>query len=700
MGRFLLLLLTAFAVVAHAEPSFFEENIERLFRDLDLVAEVDKELNDHLPYLYNNAMVVGYWNMPSARMNKPGTMALGFGFVPPYRMYGANIQLYSHLEFVGNYRIFKGVTEANFGKEGFGDDADRGMSVKVGLLQPSDGLMQMPCFAVGLDDFHGSSRFHSFYIVMTKEWLAQHLEVTLGWGKGRIKGFFGGLAWTPLRGRHSLSFFMEYDAINYKKHPYEHASGRKVSSRINMGVAAEFFDAVQLKVGSLRGRKVEASVSAHYNFGTSLGFFPKTKNPPFFTEKVSARDGERALSKELSKVFCEQGFTLYQVFVTYDAKKRKILWMKVLNLRYREERVVRERIQYLLAALIPRDIYQTTVVMEVNGVPVQEYRFQTGDLKRLQENQISLYEMATLAPLRDPSFPPSIYDGVEVYHAKKEPYTFTLRPRLLTFFGSTKGKFKYSLGLLSGVEGTLFDAVYYKLLLSYAIKSSFSDVGDRDRLNPSQLINVRSDMIRYFKTNSVSFEQAYLQKGWNLSKGWFGRAALGYFEPMYGGVAVEALYFPIWANWAIGFEFATVWKRTPRGLGLEQKIRKLHNVTPSFVPFVGLQGFLDFYYDFRPLQTDIKVSVGQFLAKDKGVRLEVGKYFPSGFRFSAWYTWTSARDEVNGRNYHDKGISFLIPFDFFLHKSSRTYVGYAMSAWLRDVGARAATGKTTLSDSP
>jgi hypothetical protein len=35
----------------------------------------------------------------------------------------------------------------------------------------------------------------------------------------------------------------------------------------------------------------------------------------------------------------------------------------------------------------------------------------------------------------------------------------------------------------------------------------------------------------------------------------------------------------------------------------------------------------------------------------------------------------------------------MLPLDFFLPRSSRTYIGYAMSAWLRDVGASADNGK-------
>ncbi len=90
---------------------------------------------------------------------------------------------------------------------------------------------------------------------------------------------------------------------------------------------------------------------------------------------------------------------------------------------------------------------------------------------------------------------------------------------------------------------------------------------------------------------------------------------------------------------------------------------------------------------------DLIVSCGQFLAKDKGVRTEVGRYFKSGVRFSLWCTVTNGHDQVNGKTYFDKGFSFLIPLDIFLKQSSLSYLGYVMSAWLRDVGARAATGK-------
>ena len=69
-----------------------------------------------------------------------------------------------------NYRVLKGITEANFGHEGFGDDADRVGNIKLGILTPQDGFPNAPSISLGADDFIGTSRFNSQYGVVTKQW--------------------------------------------------------------------------------------------------------------------------------------------------------------------------------------------------------------------------------------------------------------------------------------------------------------------------------------------------------------------------------------------------------------------------------------------------------------------------------------------------------------------------------------------------
>ncbi len=711
--KFFLISLFSFAAAAFANPaadfssgddeSIVSEEGMPLFRDLEMIKQIDRKINDELPFFYNYSMVGGYFNMPSARMGKTGVIGIGAAIVKPYDIYGVNFQMFDRLEFSLNYRVYKGVEEPNFGHEGFGDDAERIGNVKIGLLTPKDGFPFIPQISIGAEDFIGTKRFNSKYVVATKEFLEANLELTLGWGKGRIKGFVGGASWTPFRQMQlpvlkDISLVAEYDAINYKKHPHEHPSGRRVDSRINGGLVFVGWDTLQLTLSSVRGVEVAGSASLRYPIGTTKGFFPKIDDPvaynsPIDTEPLGMIRTERDFSQEIAYALSDQGLDLYTTFLLYNEEGEKELWMKVVNNRYREERIVRDRVQHVLAALVPSDIVAVTVVVEADAVPSQSYRFRTEDLLRWRRGIVSDYEMETISPMKEAGLEPNEYDAAQIFQRHKPIWTFTIRPRLLTFFGSTSGKFKYNVSAIASPEGYIFNQVYYKLQLGYALKTSMQGLGGPDRANPSRLLIVRTDSLKYFQTNTFSMEQAYLQRSWNLGYGWFYRLALGYFEPAYGGAATELLYYPVNSNWAIGAEFAAVPKRHYQGVKFRNNTLQLRNGRYVKVPFIGIQYFLDFYYDYKPLQMDLLVSAGQFLAKDKGARIDVGRYFKSGLRFSLWCTFTNGHDKVNGHTYYDKGFSFMTPLDMFLRQTSRNYVGYAMAAWLRDVGARAETGK-------
>lgn len=679
------------------------EDFGSLFGDLALVEKINQEIDDQLPFFYNYSLVGGYFNMPSARFPQSGSLAFGASSVPPYWVFGANFAVFNRIEVSANYRVFRGVEESNFGREGFGDDADRIGNVKFGILVPEDNYTFLPSIAFGLDDFVGTKRFSSQYFVATKTWLDNHFEFSLGWGWGRIKGIFGGASWTPLRCRDlpvlkDLSFLIEYDANDYKKHREEHFKGRSVNFRVNAGLSYILGDTLQLSISSLRGKKLAGSASIRYPLGTTKGLFPKIDDPSFYdspidTEPIGPVRPETEFAHDLVCGFADQGFDLYGVYLCYDEHFGKRLWLKIVNNRYRQEAVVRERIQDLLAALTPSDIKSIKVVIEAEGLPSHSYCFRTCDLYRFRECCIGKWELETLAPIYEAGRFPNVYEAACLFEREREIWTFTVRPRLLTFFGATTGKFKYSVGVLSAFEGFLHDGLFYRLQASYSIYSSMHGLTSRDRLNPSKLLHVRSDSVRYFQGGSVRLEELFLQRSWNLGKGWFFRLAGGYFEPAYGGVGGEVLLYPIRSSWAVGIEAAPVWKRRFEGLGFFRKISKFNDAGEEVNRrYVGLQYFLDLYYDFRPLDLLFEVKVGQFLAKDKGVRVQATRYFPSGLRFSLWVTVTNGGDRVNGRPYHEKGFAFTIPFDIFLKQSSRSLLSYAMSAWLRDVGAIAATG--------
>lgn len=685
-----------------ALPIYSEEGMS-LFRDLELVEKIDKEVKDELPLMYNYSMMGGYFTMPSARMFKEGVIAAGAASVRPYTIYGLNFQAFQRLEFSLNYRVYNGIVEHNFGHEGFGDDAERTANVKLGILSLRDGFPGLPEISVGVEDFIGTKRFNSKYILATKQFIDWNLECTLGYGKGRIKGLFCGAAWSPFRHFHvpvvkDVTFLAEYDAINYKKHPHEHPSGQTVKSRVNGGIAFSLWNTLQFSLSSLRGTEVAALGSLRFPIGTTKGLFPKVDDPipyrsPVDTEPLGITRKARDFAQEIAYALGDQGLDLYSASLGYDDEGCKELYLKVVNNRYREEKVVRERTQHVLAALTPSDVKTIFVIVEADALPCQAYCFRNEDLQRWRQGVISDFELQTLAPMREAFQFPSEYVAARIFQRAKPIWTFTIRPRLLTFFGSTSGKFKYNVSAIASPEGYIFNQVYYKFQVGYSIKSSMQGLGGPDRANPSRELIVRTDSLKYFQSSSFSMEQAFLQRSWNLGKGWYYRLALGYFEPAYGGTATEFLFYPVNSNWAVGVQLAAVLKRRYHGVQFRRTTLQLRGNHYVKVPFVGIQYFFDFYYDFKPLNMDLLLSGGQFLARDKGVRIDVGRYFRSGMRFSLWCTFTNGHDKVSGHTYFDKGFAFLIPLDVFLKQSSRNYTGYAMAAWLRDVGARAETGK-------
>lgn len=675
---------------------------ESLLNDLLIVDYWNKEINDRLPVTYNHLLQGGYFAMPSARMSEEGEIGIGYSYVPPYRNYNLRFQILDHLEITGNYRVFRGVEDPVLSPLGFGDFSDKGANIKWALFRPEDSGYVLPGIALGLEDFVGTKAFHAQYIVFTQVFLKENFELSLGWGKNRIKGFFGGFNWMPFRCcgwkyLEGFSLTAEYDAIPYSKAIAEpHPGGRKKNSPINFGLKYRLWDHFDFSLSYIRGTEIAFSASTFYNFGYTEGFVPKIDDPlpyesPINTEPLGIRRPEDTLAIELVFAFQEQCLPLLDVLLSYNECFQKVLKLKILNETYRLEDQVRCRLDNLLAALIPGDIEEVIVVVESEGFPIQEYHFNMCWVRAFAASQMGPAELKILTPLEEVSFPNQ--DGIRrLYSRKRDFYNFEISPNTHTLFGSASGKFKYTLGLNFAFNGFIWDDIYYNILVGLTFGTNLGKSKDFDILNPSQLINVRSDIGRYYRHRGVALEEAYLQKNWNMGNAWYARIAAGYFEAEYGGAAAEILYYPIHSPWAFGIEGAILKKRTYTGLGFTNTIRKLDGIAPTFRKFLGSQYFFNIYYDWIDSHLDFKVSTGKFLANDWGVRSEISRYFPSGLRLTVWYTVTNGHDKINGSTYYDKGISFSMPFDIFYTYSERTYWNYGMSAWLRDVGVQGSTG--------
>lgn len=686
------LLLCLFPV----KSTYATEDQGDLMRDLLVVDYWNQKIEERLPVTFNNFLQGGYINMPSARMGKVGEIGLGYSRVHPYINYNLRVQLASNLEISGSYRVFQGLDDPILTPLGFGDLSDKGVNLKLAFFHPEDSGYTLPGLAIGLVDFMGTQNFYARYLVLTQVILKYHLEISLGYGTHRIHNFFGGVNWMPFRGSRyclldPLCFVAEYDATPYKNPKFEkHPKGRKKSSSLNVGVKYRLLDHLDLSLSYVRGQKFAFSFSAFYDFGHTRGFLPKIDDPlpyrfPINNVPLGEERPEVGLAGQWICPFDEQGFRLLQLWISHEPYAQKFLWLKVVNNSYQEEACVRERLTALVVALTPVDIDEVIIAIESEGFPVHEYRFRMEFVRMYAAGEIGEYEINLLTPLRDFTRPPQ--NASLFFQIHRDFFNIEFLPKAQSLFGSSKGKFKYSYGLQLGINGFLWGDLYYSIAIGKNLIMNLQGLNGIDRLNPSQLINVRTDSIEYFKRRGITLDQAYVQKIWNLGRGWFSKAVAGYFEEAYGGFGGEFLYYPVNSNLALGVEAAYLRKRAYSGIAFTDRVRKLHGFKVTFKRFIGSQVFANLYYNFCDYQLDFRVKVGKFLANDWGSRFEISRYFPSGLRLTIWYTLTTARDRINGKTYYDKGISFSMPLDIFYTRSERDRFGQGISAWQRDVGA-------------
>lgn len=670
-------------------------------RDLMIVEEINRKLADRLPVTFNYAGQGGYFNMPSARMVEEGDFGFGYASVPPYKTFSGRFQLTPNLELTGTYRVFNGIPDPVLSPYGYGDYTDRGVNIRLSLLRPEDTGYLLPGIAVGWDDFTGTKAFQSRYFVLTKIWPTLDLETSLGFGEWRLKGAFGGALWMPWR--HScfpylqpLALVAEYDAIDYRNPQCErHPKGRQLSSRINFGLKYQLGPFCELSAAWIRGKKLAFSISGHYNLGTTQGLLPKVDNPlPYCSSLESLPLDEYQphyrFAQELAKEMRRRGFELLSAKL-YDADSGRSLRLVIDNLRYYWEYEVREQLQGLLSTFLPPDIENIYVEIFEQGCSVQEYRFCGDFLEMLREREIGDYEFSILFPLREVSCIPG-YPEI-LWNCRHNWFCPSLLPKTQFFFGSSTGKFKYAVGLSAGVDGYLPYDLYYRISTGYFIFSSLPSTNSYDRLNPSQLPNVNTDLICYLHRGRLTLDEFLLQKNKNFGCGVFGRVSTGLFNQMYGGVDLELLWYPVNRCWAVGLDGAYLRKRKVTGIGFDSRVRKLEGTTPTYIRFPLYQYFADFYYNWYEARLDFKVSAGRFLAGDYGARFELSRNYESGLRLMIWYTGTNAHDRINGRIYHDMGLGFTMPLDMFYTCSSRKEWGNAISAWLRDCGVRIQAGE-------
>ena len=191
---------------------------------------------------------------------------------------------------------------------------------------------------------------------------------------------------------------------------------------------------------------------------------------------------------------------------------------------------------------------------------------------------------------------------------------------------------------------------------------------------PDGLYPVRTNIRQYMTTSAVTMPNLQVTNAGQLSENQFVSVYGGYLEMMFAGAGGEYLWRPVNSPVAVGANINRVYQR-------------------QFSQWTSLQnysvntGFVTAYWDTGVQDLLVKLSVGQYLAGDRGGTLDVSRVFQNGVKIGAYATRTNVSYAAFGEGSFDKGLYISVPFDAFFARHSDSVANLLFTPLIRNGGA-------------
>jgi hypothetical protein len=618
---------------------------------------------------------VGLWQTPTARMMPEGSLSMNYTDNQEYRFMSVSLQLFPWMEATARYtdvrtRLYSNVEEFS------GDQTlkDKGLDVKFQLWQES---YYLPDISVGFRDFGGTGFFESEFVNASKAVGPFDFHLGLGWGHlgyqnditnpfcelrdsfcERPDGFsgrggkvdyqnffkgpmavFGGVEYqTPLEG---LSFKAEFEGNNYQQ---DRAGALEQDSRWNFG-AVYRWNNFDFSLNYQRGNTIGFGVSYKLNMDTVSQV--KIDNPPREIQGIKPPENAAAVNRQ--KLYNDLRRHGGYVITDLEIDDEQATFYG-LQTRYRDRNEGVERVGRILASELPESIQQYHLVEQSNNVPMVDTVI---DAAKFREHATySVPESNVEETYRRVSPTQQQVDAYEPHRATGA--FFSTKFFWTQTFGNPEDFYLYQIGLLSSV-GYKFNE---HLGIYGGIRTTLLDNFDKFNFTVDAeeafLPRVRTRVREYVTGPMITLDTVFMQWSDRLADNWYYQGYGGYLETMFGGVGGEIMYRPIDSNFAFGVDINYVKQRDP-------------DSTTAFMDYSAVTGFASAYYqpDFLP-DTRIRASVGQFLAKDRGINIDFAKRFDSGIVVGAFASFTNVSSEEYGEGSFTKGFYVSVPLDLFI----------------------------------
>lgn len=649
---------------------------------------------------------VGLLQMPTARFAPQGQIGVSTSLVEPYQRTAITIQGLPWLEGVLRYTAVRNrlySNDPNF--SGNQNYKDRGVDIKIKLIEESK---YQPQVALGMRDIGGTGLFSSEYLAFSKRYYDFDFTFGLGWGnmgtrghiknpfvrvsdrfrnrpntagtpgavssinffKGEYISLFGGISYqTPVPG---LTLKLEYDGNDYSQEAMNNR--QKVRSPLNFGLTYAYADWLDFSLGYERGDKFMAQISLKGNLQTDRGL-PKSDPAP---EALKPRDlsadiaeYRRQRQNNTPKEFIgRMSYSLesldYQIESVAIKDKEMVAAVSQSTFRNRAKAI--GRAARAMANAAPPEVEVLTVLDRQNGLDTQLVSILRKDLEKATRHEGSPEEMSSNLQVRPPETDSSAIENDALY----PKLDWGWAPAMRHHIGGPDDPYFYQIYLRGWSDLQLSRHLSLSGEIGINLTNNFDDL----KLSSNSVLpHVRSDIKEYLKEGKNGITSLQLDYLTNLNSQTWARASAGLFEDMFGGFGGEILHQPFGKRWAIGADIYRVRQRD-------------YDKRFSFRDYEVTTGHVDLYYRLPFYNITAQLSLGQYLAGDRGATLTLTRRFDSGAEVGVFATKTNVSAKDFGEGSFDKGAFISIPFDFLSVFSNRSTFGIGWRPLTRDGGQR------------
>ncbi len=622
---------------------------------------------------------VGLLQMPTARMAKTGEFSANYVDNDQYRRWSISAQPFDWFEATLRYTDVRTKKYSPF-EEFSGDQTykDKGMDFKFRLWQESNYLPQV---SVGFRDLMGTGLFDSEFVTASKRYGPFDFTIGIGWGNiaesGNIKNpfceykdswcqrnsgysgsggkfevdslfhgpaaLFGGIEyqtpWLPLRLK------LEYDGNDYSQ---EFAGHISQDSPWNVGAVYRVFENLDSHLSWQRGNTLMWGVTFRTNFNDLKPVHLDQPRPIYQLDQVPATMTDvkwQALTADLKENAGWQDTEFYTTTNTVTVIGTQS--------KYRNKGEAIKRTSLLAANYLPSTVDELNVIERKANFQLQETRIDLPSVRRANVVQVLGEEQHEKSTVQAAG---KTY-GKSIYASERKTYSYSFDPDLTQSFGGAESFYMYQLGINANADWRINENNSLQGTLFVNLMNNYDEFNYKaPPPDGAALPRVRTWIREYVDSSNVLLNNLQLTHMQPLAQDWYGQAYGGYLEMMYAGVGGEVLYRPYGKTWAIGLDANWVKQRD-------------WNNTLKMADYDVMTGHITAYWQL-PFMSNVtaKVSVGQYLAGDKGATFDFSKRFDSGVVLGGYATFTNVSAEEYGEGSFTKGIYVTIPFDLMLLK--------------------------------